>query len=278
MLALSTLALSGAVRPTVLVELDTTGASLAAYLDDGDDWRPRRARCSVLELANAGPRTPADWDRELARVSQPLGTFSAKAEVIIGVPHPAQGSALSGAFVATLIAELEQRFETVLLDLGDEPVSGTGVEATVSATALQAADWVLVVTTPEPASLHRARLAILEAGDALDRSRAALVINRLDRRYPVSIDRVEVGLGLPVIACLPLDYHATQRAQADAQPVVCDTGSKLRKPLGQLLERLNGEALASAELVGHVGRSGPLSTLRRLRAAAALLLAFGGPR
>ena len=103
-----------------------------------------------------------------------------------------------------------------------------------------------------------------------------MVINRLDRRYPVSIDRVEVGLGLPVIACLPLDYQAAQRAQADAQPVVCDTGSKLRKPLAQLLERLNGDPLASAELVG---RSGPgVSTLRRLRAAAAPLLVFGGSR
>ena len=275
-MALSTLALSGAVRPTVLLELDTTGASLAAYLDDGDDWRPRRARCSVLELVNAGPRTPEDWDRELARVSQPLGTFSSKAELIVGVPHPAQGSALSGSFAASLIAELERRFETVLLDLGDEPVSGSGVEAAVTATALQAADWVLVVTTPEPASLHRARLAIVEAGDALDRSRAAVVINRLDRRYPISIDRVEVGLGLPVIACMPLDYQAAQRAQADAQPVVCDTGSKLRKPLAQLLERLNGDPLASAELVG---RSGPgVSTLRRLRAAAAPLLVFGGSR
>jgi hypothetical protein len=79
-LALSTLALSGAVRPTVLLELDTTGASLVAYLDDGDDWRPRRARCSVLELVNGvharlrtgtvnSPESRSRWARSVQRPS-----------------------------------------------------------------------------------------------------------------------------------------------------------------------------------------------------------------
>ena len=54
---------------------------------------------------------------------------------------------MSGAFVERLIAELRTRFTFVVLDVGQEPPG----ESQVTATALRAADQVLVVATPGPA-------------------------------------------------------------------------------------------------------------------------------
>ena len=94
-LALNCLALAGAVEPTVLVELDTVAASLAAYLDDGRQGRPRRARSTLLELAGARLRTAEDWDQALGGILQPLGSFSPHARLLCGIAHPEQRAKLT---------------------------------------------------------------------------------------------------------------------------------------------------------------------------------------
>jgi hypothetical protein len=94
-LALSYCALVGAGRSVVLVELDTTGASLAAHLDDGADGRPRRVKQTIVELAKVRPATHEAWERELGRALQPLGPYSRFARVLVGVERasPATNSA-----------------------------------------------------------------------------------------------------------------------------------------------------------------------------------------
>src|SRR5579859_229755 len=111
-LALNCLALAGAVEPTVLVELDTVAASLAAYLDDGRQGRPRRARSTLLELAGARLRTAEDWDQALGGVLQPLGSFSPHARLLCGIAHPEQRTKLTdpAVFVDSLLTELRRRF------------------------------------------------------------------------------------------------------------------------------------------------------------------------
>ena len=237
LLALSTGALLGSVASTIIVDLDTTGASLSAYLDDGTRGLARR---HLLALAQAAPTTTEAWQRELTLTVQPLGPYSPKAHVLCGVPWPKERSKLSGPFVERLLGELRARYDYVLVDLGDEPLSGLDVEAVVGRTALRAADHVLVVATPDAVGLHRTRTALAEAAELLIRQRASLVLNRCRHHDPA---QVELAAELPVVAMLPDDSGPLRRALDRGWPVVCEPDSRLRRPLGELVERIHGGAV-----------------------------------
>jgi MinD-like ATPase involved in chromosome partitioning or flagellar assembly len=239
-LGLNCLALGGAVEPTVLVELETIAASLAAYLDDGRDGKPRRARSTLLELAAAQPRSAAEWEWALARILQPLGSYSPHARLICGVAHPEQRSKLSdpAAFIEALIGALRQRFAKVLLDIGSDPLGGESTEALIASTALRLSDQVLVVATPERPSVHRTCMAVGEAGHRLDRQGVGLVINRVEPKLHGDVSWISDAVGLPMLYALPADDKAQRRAVAAAVPVVRDPDSRLRRPLAELLEQL----------------------------------------
>jgi len=279
-LGLNSLALGGAVESTVLVELDTTAASLAAYLDDGRDDRPRRASGTLLELAGAQLRTSEDWERALSRTLQPLGPYSPHARLLCGIAHSEQRAKLvePAAFVKSLVAELRRRFARVLLDVGSDPLGGESTEACIGTAALRLADWVLVVATPEPASVHRTCMAMREAGDRLDRERASLVLNRVDPKLHGDASWISDAVGLPILATLPADNRAQQRALAEAVPVVRDPDSRLRRPLAQLLEQL-GTAPTADTFVPAPRPSRRVPLWGQLRTAMSVLTTFpGGPR
>jgi MinD superfamily P-loop ATPase len=241
-LGLNCLALGGAVEPTVLVELDTTAASLAAYLDDGQAGAPRRAQATLLELAHASRRTAAEWTQALEQVLQPLGPYSPQARLLCGIAHPEQRGRLTEPtrFVEELVTHLRARFARIWLDVGSDPLSGDSVAAQVGTTALRLADQVLVVATPEPACVHRACMAIREAGSRLDRDEVRLVVNRAARGDSGSW--ISNAVGLPLAAVLPADERAQARAILAAHPVVREADSRLRRPLQEFLADLGSPA------------------------------------
>jgi len=238
-IGVNSLAIEGAVEPTVLVELETTAASLVAYLDDGRDGHPRRAGATLLDIAGALPRSSADWDKALKSL-QPLGDYSPHARLLCGVAHPEQRFRLADpvSFVEAMIDALRRHFARVLLDVGSDPVSSESIEACVASTALRLADVILVVATPDPASVHRTCMAISEAGDRLDRPGVGLVINRLDPKFHGDVSWISNAVGLPIIALLPADDRAQRRAIRAALPAVRDPDSRVRRPLTALLEQL----------------------------------------
>jgi MinD-like ATPase involved in chromosome partitioning or flagellar assembly len=235
--------LLGSAARTILVDLDLTGAGVAAHLDGGGQHDVRRVRLipNIVQLAAAAPESPDSWSSELQRLVQPLGQFSPWADVLAGVPRPRLRSAVSSAFVERLISALRARYDYVLLDLGDEPLGDGGREAAVAAAALRAADQVLVVCPPDGPGLHQTAMALAEAQTLLDRGRSGLIVNRYERRYhEVGLAGIEEALGLPVVCVLPRDHAAVQHALAKGLPAVCDPRSKLRRPLLDLAERIDG--------------------------------------
>jgi len=234
-LAVNLLAILGASRRAVLVDLDTTAAAVAAHL------RAVQPAWNLLDVALADPRAPEAWDHIFADWLQPIGGSSPGARVLSGIGRPRERSALSGTFVETLIAQLAERFDDVLLDLGDEPLSDASTAALVGAAALRAADVVLLVAVPDVLGVHRARIARDEAASVLDLERTGLVLNRCGRGEDGAW--CAATLRLPLLARIPFDPRV-ERALADGQPAVCDPGSRLRRPLGELAERLTGEGVA----------------------------------
>jgi MinD-like ATPase involved in chromosome partitioning or flagellar assembly len=231
LLATSTAAILGSAAATVLVDLDTTGAAVGVHLDDGHQGR---VRSSLADLINADLDSNEAWQRELTRALQPLGPFAPHGQVLCGLPRGRQRSKVSGAFVERLIAELRSRFTFVVLDVGPESPD----ESQVTAAGLRAADQVLVVATPDPPGLHRARVAVHAAAAILDRSRAALVLNRYDPRVHTDLRKVDSEIGLPIVSLVPEDTRTVQRALLAGQPAVCEPSSRIRAPLLDLMDRL----------------------------------------
>ncbi|MHB1131023.1 MAG: hypothetical protein ACYC4L_01405, partial [Chloroflexota bacterium] len=92
----------GAVAPTVLVDADLAGPSIAACLD-ADPTR------NLYMLAHAEPSSPQEWERAIAQETQPLGPRSPHGVVLCGVPKPQMRGAVSPRFLERLVAELGQR-------------------------------------------------------------------------------------------------------------------------------------------------------------------------
>ena len=241
LLACSCAAILGSAAPTVLVDLDTNGAAVGVHLDDGQQGR---VRSSLADLLNADLDSPEAWQRELERSLQPLGAYAKHAQVLCGLPHRRQRVHVSAVFVERLIAELRTRFAFVVLDVGGGEPSA---DSPLTAAALRAADQVLVVATPDPPGLHRAGTSVHDMATILDRGRAALVLNRYDPRAHTDLRRVDAEIGLPIVSLVPEDTRSVQRALLAGHPAVCEPGSRIRRPLLDLMDRA---------CAGHVAWSG----------------------
>jgi MinD-like ATPase involved in chromosome partitioning or flagellar assembly len=227
--AVNLLTVLGVAHRTVLVDLDVTGAAVAAHL------RAVHPAWNILDVALARPRTSQAWDQVLEPRLQRVGGFSPRACALPGLARPRQRSEISVRFIEDLVGHLADRFEHVLLDLGDESLGDSSHESKLAAAAVAAADDVLVVATADPLSVHHAQLATEDAGAVLDAEHTWLVLNRCDRAEDTASS--VAALKLSLAAVLPTDKQARQ-ALAMGQPVVCDSRSRMRRPIAELAERI----------------------------------------
>lgn len=230
--AVSLAAALGAVAPTVLVDADLAGPSIAAWLD-ADPTR------SISMLAHAEPETSRDWDRAIAQEVQPLHPRSPHGVVLCGVPKPEMRSLVSIRFFERLVAELRRRYRYVILDTGADLL---GAEMALHRAVLVQAQQILLVASPDLVGLWhtRAALGILQNQFALGTERIALLINRHDRRYHHSRVEIEWALGLPTAAIVPYDHRSLQRAMAAQRPLILEGRSQAGRALVNLAELIHG--------------------------------------
>ena len=209
-MAVNLLAVLGASTQTVLVDLDMTGSAVAAHL------RTVQPAWNIVDIALKTPRTADEWDAAMAGRLQRIGSFSEGARVLCGVGRPRERSILSARFVGELITQLRRRFDHVLLDLGDEPLLDSGVEALVAGAALRAADHILLVAAPDPVRLHHAQMARDEAAGVLELARTSLLLNRTSKAADEGLSSSAV-LDLPLAACVPFDAASSERLRTGSQ-------------------------------------------------------------
>lgn len=233
--ALNLAAALGAVAPTVLVDADLAGPSLAAHLD-ADPTR------NLYMIAHAEPETQRDWDRVLAQETQPLTPRSPHGVVLCGVPKPEMRVGLPASFLERLTAELCRRYRHVILDVGADLL---GSESALHRAALRLSRQVLLVASADLVGLWHARtvLGLFRGSLQVDLDRVALIINRHDRRYHHGRREIEWALGVPTAAVIPYDYGAAQRALAAQQPLVLEGRSRAGRALLDLAERVHGGSI-----------------------------------
>jgi len=233
--ALGLAAALGAVAPTVLVDADLSGPSLAACLD-ADPTR------NLYMLAHAEPVTPRDWERAIGQETQPLGPRSPHGVVLCGVPKPEMRTGVSSRFFERLVTELRRGYRYIVLDIGAELLE---TEAAVHRTALGLGQQVLLVASADLVGLWHARtvLGIFTGTLQLDPHQVSLIINRHDRRYHHGRAEIEWALGLPTAAVIPYDHGASQRALAAQRPMVLEERSRAARSLLNLAERVHGGSI-----------------------------------
>jgi MinD-like ATPase involved in chromosome partitioning or flagellar assembly len=230
----------GAAVPTILVDADDSGPSLAAMLD-ADPTR------NLGMLAHADPQTPGEWDRAIAREVQPIRASCPHGAVLCGLPKPEMRGALAPVLVGRLLDELARRYRYVVLDLG---AGLSGADATTQHLSVRRADQVLLVATPDIVGLLHARraLAALQGQCSVPQDRVALVVNRWDPCFHHGRSEIEWALELPVAAIVPHDHRAAQDALAAQRPLVLARRSRAASALLDLAGRLHaGEIVLPAE-------------------------------
>jgi Flp pilus assembly CpaE family ATPase len=231
--AINLAAMLGASVPTALVELDLDSPAIAAYLDRD----PSRNICT---LAYAVRDDPHQWEPALAAELQPLGPVSPNSVVLCGPPKREMGTGIEPRFVERLVSELGRRYRYVILDIGSE-LSGADAAAASQRAALSGASQTLVISGSDLVGLWHARVALdqLEHQHGLDRRQLHLVLNRHEPRYHHSPSEVEWHLGVPLVAVVPADYAAVQKAIAQQRPLACDTSSRAARALWTLADRVH---------------------------------------
>jgi MinD-like ATPase involved in chromosome partitioning or flagellar assembly len=221
------------VAPTILVDADLAGPSVAACLD-ADPTR------NLAMLAHTDPDTPRAWERAIADEIQPLGPRSPLGRVLCGVPKPEMQSLLSRRFLDRLVDELTLRYCYVLLDVGAEALRG---DTALHRLALATAHHTLFVISADLLGLYRARTALARLQPDSWQDRVALVVNRYDARSHHQRAEIEWALGTPIAAVIPYDHKAAERALAAQRPLVLDGRGRAARALLDLAERVHGGSI-----------------------------------
>ena len=221
----------GAVAPTVLVDVDVCGPSVAAYID-ADPTR------NLSMLAHADPHTPQEWDLAIESEVQPIAARSPHGYVICGIPKLEMRGGVAPAFFERLIAKLKTRYRYIILDTGADLL---GPDVALHRTATGLADLVVLVADSSIVGLWHARTALrlLHEQLAVCPERTRLLINRHDRRYHHRRTEIEWNLGAS-IGVVPFDYRAASRALMAQQPLVMNGRSRAAQALRDLAQRIHG--------------------------------------
>lgn len=218
-----------------LVDADLRGGNVAAYLD----LDPRRGILALVYGSDG-----ASLGNRLSDELQDGPGFS----VLAGVEQSDSRPQISAELMASVLAILRNRYEHVVVDLG-EVISGMSAPATDA--VLRASGTVLLVTRGDLVSLWNARscLRYLREGVGIPEEATAIALNRCEKRGQYKAADVERALSAPVLAVVPEDRRAALTA-IDRQMPVPSAGGKAARELRSLATHFiteNGRAAAASD-------------------------------
>jgi pilus assembly protein CpaE len=207
----------GAGKTTLAVNLAVALAARGlrtALLDLHLDWGN-----AALHLRGTPPRPFRELLAETSRLdAELLESFMVRhrsgVRVLPAPPKPEMAEFVHPDHVAAILGRAREAFDRVVVD------TPAGFPDTVFP-ALEGADHLLLVTTPDVPALRntRAALGVLDMLQ-LGRAKTQLVVNRATAAYGVRRADVEATLGLPVRAWIPADEPTVARAVNEGLPAV----------------------------------------------------------
>lgn len=151
---------------------------------------------------------------------------------VITAPPPLAKELLRPEQLRFVLSFVRTQYDWIVLDLG------RSLNA-LSASALEEVDELFVVTTMEVPALHQAKQMIhklTESGYGSDR--VHLLLNRVPKRYDITIDELEKMLGSPVYSTIPSDYPALNESYSEGK--LLGGGTNLGRHFTRLAMKMAG--------------------------------------
>ncbi|WP_435334099.1 cell division ATPase MinD [Haloarchaeobius sp. TZWWS8] len=210
-------ALAGAGNRVVIVDVDLGMANLAGFVSLSAD-------STTLHEVLAGEAAPMDATYELAD-----GIWAVPSGIDLDSYASVQTENLGD-----VVEALREEFDFVLLDVG----AGVSHETVLP---LGLADAVILVSTPEPASIQDARKTSDLTGKA-GGSLAGLVLTRTRPTGDIDHEQIAERLDLPLLATIPEDDSVRQSVYEGTPLVVHEPRSPASRAYRFLAARLVGNA------------------------------------
>jgi pilus assembly protein CpaE len=171
--------------------------------------------------------------------------------VLASVPNATDADRVQPRHVSTVMSVLRSHYPWVVVD------SGYWADARLEP-VLEASDVILLVTTPDIASLRSARVFLQMAREQdYPPDKVRLVINRVDMPSAIPEKQLGSSLGLAPFAVLPDDPALATFSVNRGIPLVLSHPRKpLARGLTQMAEALLGEMTATAAPRGRGGLFG----------------------
>jgi pilus assembly protein CpaE len=169
-------------------------------------------------------------DLEQDLVSSVTVRHSSGLNVMMAPPRPEMADLVSEAHVKKLLEHLRSHYDYIIIDTSSSLND-------VALSMLDVSDRIFLVTQQSLPALKNAS-RFFDLAETLDYSRdkVVLLVNRSSERLGISVQDIASTLKRPVIATLPVDDEAVNRAIDEGKPLV--TGRHRRRPVSLALSNL----------------------------------------
>jgi pilus assembly protein CpaE len=201
------ISLQTADTPTVVVDAALQFGDVSACLN-------LQTRNSLIDLVEQS----AELDAELVeRISI---HHSSGLKVIAAPARPEQAEAVQGAQISKVIRFLATVFQYVVVD-----TSSALNEATIG--AIDASDVVVLVGAPDLPTIKNLRM-FFDLGEALNLTpqKIVLIMNRMDKRFGISAEKVADLLKQPIVSQIPLDDRVVPLSTNNGEPFILQDRTK----------------------------------------------------
>jgi pilus assembly protein CpaE len=150
-------------------------------------------------------------------------------KALLAPPRPEMADLVSPDYLKRILEELRRQYDFVVVD------TATIINDTIL-TALDLADRIVLIATPDIPSIKNARL-FFEITDALNYSphKIMLVLNKMDRRSGITAQMIEDNIKHQVVGQIPLDEILVLTSINRGVPIMVDQRAK---PIGQAMQQL----------------------------------------
>jgi pilus assembly protein CpaE len=141
-------------------------------------------------------------------------------KVVAAPARPEQAEAVQGAQISKVIRFLTTIFQYVVVD-----TSSALNEATIG--AIDASDIVVLIGAPDLPTIKNLRM-FFDLGEALNLTpqKTVLIMNRMDKRYGISAEKVADLLKQPITAQIPLDDRVVPLSTNNGEPFILQDRTK----------------------------------------------------
>jgi pilus assembly protein CpaE len=193
--------------PTIVVDAALQFGDVAACLN-------LQTRNSLLDLVEQAGELDSELVDRIA-VHHPSGL-----KVVAAPARPEQAESVQGAQVSKVIRFLATLFQYVVVD-----TSSALNESTIG--AIDSSDVVVLIGAPDLPTIKNLRM-FFDLSEALNLTpqKIVLIMNRMDKRFGISAEKVADLLKQPILAQIPLDDRVVPLSTNNGEPLILQDRTK----------------------------------------------------